>query len=55
MIKVTVVLRGSHGGELDTLTFHIRDWDDCMVAMLTAIRKANWVMSPGDTIAIDGE
>lgn len=55
MIKVTVVLRGSHGMELDTLTFHIRDWDQCATAMSTAIAKAQWILSPGDTIAIDGE
>lgn len=55
MIKVTVILRGSHGMELDKLQFHIRDWDDCNRAMLQAITKANWVISPGDTIAIDGE
>lgn len=55
MIKVTVILRGSHGGELDTLTFHIRDWDHCAAAMTQAIGKARWILSPGDTISIDGE
>ncbi len=55
MIKVTVTFRGSHGGHLDTLTFHIRDWDDCARAMSAAIAKARWVLSPGDTIHIDGE
>lgn len=55
MIKVTVILRGSHGMELDRTTFHIRDWDHCANAMAGAIRKANWELSPGDTIAIDGE
>lgn len=54
MITVTVVLRGDHGGELDTLTFHIRDWDQCATAMSAAIAKAKWILSPGDTIHVDG-
>lgn len=55
MIKVIVILRGSHGMELDTLSFLIRDWDDCTAAMIRAVEKAHWVISPGDTISIDGE
>lgn len=55
MIKVTVTLRGDHGMELDTLTFHIRDWDHCATALSTAIAKRRWVLSPGDTIHVDGE
>ena len=55
MIKVTVILKGSHECELDRLTFHIRDWDHCAAAMTQAILKAQWVISPGDTISVDGE
>ena len=54
MIKVTVILKGSHGCELDELTFHIRDWEDCAVAMSSAMAKAGWVLSPGDSIHVDG-
>lgn len=55
MIKVTVILRGSHGMELDKLVFHARDWYTATTGLSQALVKANWVLSPGDTISIDGE
>jgi hypothetical protein len=55
MIKVTVILRGWNGMELDMLTSHIRDWEHCAAALTQAMGKAQWVLSPGDTISIDGE
>jgi hypothetical protein len=55
MIKIDLVLRGAHGGELDRKELRIRpDQEESAIignALIGAI-EGGWVLNAGDTITI---
>lgn len=54
MATVKVAFVGSHGMDLDEVEVTVRNPDNCEREVLTAITRANWVMSVGDRIEIRG-
>lgn len=57
MREVTLVLIGSHGGELDRITINSPTCEDGDVffSQIVGAHTPDWIMSPGDRIVFEFE
>lgn len=55
METVYLVLKGSHGMDLDRVELDVRDPQDCSREVLAAMARERWVLSVGDRIEVQGE
>lgn len=52
MEVVYLVLKGSHGMDLDRIEVSVKDPEDCAREVLAAMTRARWVLSAGDRVEV---
>jgi hypothetical protein len=52
METVYLVLKGSHGMDLDRVEVSVNNPEDCAREVLAAVARERWVLSVGDRIEI---